>query len=443
MANKPVIFISATSDLRSARDLVGKVLYSMGFEPVWQEIAATDGGELLDVLRKRIEPAALVIQLVGQRYGAEPPQPTADFGRVSYTQFEALEAERLGKKVIYHFLDDHFPVDPAATELPEFASLQAAYRQRLKDTNRLRYDQIVDERDLKISIYEIKDELAELRLQADRRDREFVDRLDKQTAELAELREELRKAVTDVTAAVSPKPLAAAQTQPDPIPPEILAQARLLLERGNAEQQALGMIALKQHEEADRLIQQLKSKPGNPIDEAFRLLALEGDNWYQAGDPDKALGPYEQAFALKPDDLAARTKVIWAHTFARLGNAAAHRQRVVDVCKQALTLVPSGSADWARIQLLLGTGWPLILASTEAEAAENTKRAIAAYGAALTVYTKEGYPDDWAAAQSGLGLAWSGLSTGDKAENLEKAIAAYEAALTVYTKDGYPAEWAA
>ena len=31
MVSKPPIFISATSDLRSARDLVGKVLHSMGY----------------------------------------------------------------------------------------------------------------------------------------------------------------------------------------------------------------------------------------------------------------------------------------------------------------------------------------------------------------------------------------------------------------------------
>jgi hypothetical protein len=52
--------------------LVGKVLFSMGYEPVWQDIANTDGGELLDVLRRRIAPAAVVVQLVGRRYGAEP-----------------------------------------------------------------------------------------------------------------------------------------------------------------------------------------------------------------------------------------------------------------------------------------------------------------------------------------------------------------------------------
>src|SRR5580704_14091579 len=112
MSVRPVIFISATSDLRSARNEVGKVLYLKGFEPVWQEIASTAGGRLLDVLRRRIAPASLVLQLVGQRYGAEPPQPTAEFGRVSYTQFEALEAEQLGKKVIYLFLDESFATSP-------------------------------------------------------------------------------------------------------------------------------------------------------------------------------------------------------------------------------------------------------------------------------------------------------------------------------------------
>ena len=60
MVQKPVVFISSTSDLRSARDLVGKVLHSMGYEPVWQDIEPTDGGELLDVLRDRMhEPAGL------------------------------------------------------------------------------------------------------------------------------------------------------------------------------------------------------------------------------------------------------------------------------------------------------------------------------------------------------------------------------------------------
>ena len=31
-----------------------------------------------------------LIQIIGQGYGAEPPEADADYGRVSYTQFEFL-----------------------------------------------------------------------------------------------------------------------------------------------------------------------------------------------------------------------------------------------------------------------------------------------------------------------------------------------------------------
>lgn len=44
--------------------------------------------------------------------------------------------------------------------------------------------------------------------------------------------------------------------------------------------------------------------------------------------------------------------------------------------------------------------------------------------------------------QNNLGIAWRNLPTGDLGENLAKAIDAYEAALTVYTKDAHPVDWA-
>src|SRR4051812_10013326 len=134
MLIKPAVFISSTGDLRSARDLVGKVLHSMGYEPVWQDIEPTDGGDLLDVLRRWMDPCQLMIQLVGRRYGAEPPaghQPP-EFGRVSFTQYEALYFERtLGRKVIYLLLDPSFPTDPASPEPPDRVALQAMYRQQI------------------------------------------------------------------------------------------------------------------------------------------------------------------------------------------------------------------------------------------------------------------------------------------------------------------------
>jgi len=457
MADKPVIFISATSDLRSARDLVGKVLFSMGYEPIWQDIEATDGGELLDVLRRRLAPASLVIQLMGGRYGAEPPRRTTEFGRVSYTQFEALEAERIGTKVIYHFLDNNFPKDEVESEPAELTSLQAAYRQRLTDANRLRYERITNPADLELSIRRIKDELAELRKQANVRHRIVVGlgigslvaisavgivaftKFNRQEEQVVRFETDLAALRADVAAAISPKPLAAGQTQPPPIPAEIVEKAKVLVSRGNAEERALGMIALKRHAEADRIIQELKNRPDNPIDEAFRLSTMEGDNWYQAGEPDKAIEPYERAVALKPRDLHSRRNLLCALAFARLGNVSANLRRAIRIAEESLRFTPPNSTVWAMMEHNLGIVWCNL---PTGDKSANVNKAIVAYQAALTVYTKEAHPVDWATTQNNLASAWWELPTGDKAENIKRAIAACEAALSVFKKEAHPSEWA-
>jgi Domain of unknown function (DUF4062)/Tetratricopeptide repeat len=471
MPDKPVIFISATSDLRSARDLVGKVLFSMGYEPVWQDIAALEGGELLDVLRRQIAPAALMIQLVGRRYGTEPPRPTAEFGRVSYTQFEALEAERIGKKVVYHFLDDNFPTDAVGPEPAELVSRQADYRQRLVEANRLRYDRIASPQDLELSILHIRDELALLRQQADRRHQNLVGlgiaalvatagvgilafailnhqkddaatvktKLDQQATQLQQQVSVLANLRAEVHEAVRAKRLSPGQRQPPPIPKKILDKAQVLVAQGDAEEQALGKIALKQFAEAKRIIQELKRTPGNPIDHAFRICTLEGDIWYQSNEPDKAIEPYDAAMALKPRDFEARQNLVCALSSARLGDVSAKLQRAIKIAEETLLLTPAGSTDWALTQNLLGTTWSDLATGSKAE---NMKKAIKAYGAALTVYTKEAHPDDWAMMQNNFSTAWLELSTGNKAENVVQAINACEAALTVYTQEKYPDDWA-
>ena len=65
------------------------------------------------MLRQQIDQSKGVVQLVGQCYGAEPPTPDPEFGRVSYTQYEALYARKRGKKVWYLFIDESFPIDPS------------------------------------------------------------------------------------------------------------------------------------------------------------------------------------------------------------------------------------------------------------------------------------------------------------------------------------------
>jgi len=93
MMPRPAIFISAvSSELKSARQLVANTLLFLGYEGVWQDVFGTEQGDLREMLRRKIDDCAGVIQLVGQRYGYEPPEPDGQFGRVSYTQYEALYA---------------------------------------------------------------------------------------------------------------------------------------------------------------------------------------------------------------------------------------------------------------------------------------------------------------------------------------------------------------
>src|SRR5439155_22676859 len=113
VTQRPLIFISAVSrELHSARQLVANTLTFLGYQPVWQDIFGTETGDLRSVLREKIDQCKGVVQLVGQCYGAEPSTPDEEFGRVSYTQYEALYARKRGKKVWYLFIDENFPADP-------------------------------------------------------------------------------------------------------------------------------------------------------------------------------------------------------------------------------------------------------------------------------------------------------------------------------------------
>src|SRR4051812_43520157 len=105
MTPRPLIFISAvTKELRSARQLVANTLTFLGYQPMWQDIVGTESGDLRGLMRKQIGQCKGVVQLVGQCYGLEPPTLDEQFGRVSYTQYEALYAGEAGKKVWYLFI---------------------------------------------------------------------------------------------------------------------------------------------------------------------------------------------------------------------------------------------------------------------------------------------------------------------------------------------------
>src|SRR4051812_19004987 len=163
MSPRPTIFISAVSkELRSARQLVSNTLTFLGYEPIWQDIFGTETGDLRQMLRDKIDQSKGVVQLVGQCYGAEPSSPDPDFGRVSYTQYEALYARKKGTKVWYLFMDEDFPIDPHEPEPEELRQLQAAYRGVLKADSHL-FHPLKTREALEAGVLKLRDDLTQLR----------------------------------------------------------------------------------------------------------------------------------------------------------------------------------------------------------------------------------------------------------------------------------------
>jgi tetratricopeptide (TPR) repeat protein len=163
VASLPLIFISAVSrELRSGRQLAANTLTFLGYQPIWQEIFGTETGDLRAMLRQQIDQCKGVLQIVGNCYGAEPPEPDPQFGRVSYTQYEALYARHKGKKVWYLFIDEKYPVDDCQGEPEELRELQAAYRKRLQADAHL-FHPLNSREALEASVLKLRDDLVRLR----------------------------------------------------------------------------------------------------------------------------------------------------------------------------------------------------------------------------------------------------------------------------------------
>jgi hypothetical protein len=157
------VFISAVSrELKSARQLVANTLTFLGYQPVWQEIFGTESGDLREILRQQIDQCKGVVQLVGQCYGAEPPTPDEEFGRASYTQYEALYARKREKKVWYLFIDESFPADDWEVEPQDVRELQVAYRRRLQSDTHV-FHPLTSSEALEASVLKLRDDLTRLR----------------------------------------------------------------------------------------------------------------------------------------------------------------------------------------------------------------------------------------------------------------------------------------
>jgi hypothetical protein len=316
MTSRPVIFISAVSvELHSARELVAKTLHFLGYDADWQGVFDAGQGDLRGSHCRRIDASAGVVQIVGQCYGCEPTKPDDAFGRVSYTQFEALYACQRGKKVWYLLLDDAFPADAHEPEPGELTRLQAAYRGQLRTGDHL-WHPAADTRGVEITVLRLRDELTRLR----RRSRQYAAlvltllavlvlggaglhyAMHRQSGDLAKLAEQNAKllaALRDLPAtlgnqarAQSPQDeatrLAAAYAElekknalpPGSLEKELPKFAEQLLRRADtsALDRANALFATKKFAEAEAAFVQAKDKAlaaaGKPVQDAIR--ALEG-----------------------------------------------------------------------------------------------------------------------------------------------------------------------
>ena len=124
-----------------------------------------------------------------------------------------------------------------------------------------------------------------------------------------------------------------------------------------------------------------------------------------------------------------------------LGDKASNIEIAITGYEVALTVFTREAfpKNWARTQNNLGVAYGDRI---KGEKAENIEVAIACYQHALRVYTFEAFPIDWALTQNNLGEAYRNRIKGEKVQNIEVAIACYQKALRVRTFEAFPIDWA-
>lgn len=101
---------------------------------------------------------------------------------------------------------------------------------------------------------------------------------------------------------------------------------------------------------------------------------------------------------------------------------------------------PDADPDqWAAIQNSLGIAYANL---PTANRRENLTKAITCFDAALRVWTETEFPVEWAMTQNNLGTVYGDLPRGDPGEKWAKAIACFEAALRIRTEHDSPIQWA-
>ena len=206
--------------------------------------------------------------------------------------------------------------------------------------------------------------------------------------------------------------------------------------------------------ERDQDLIEVPRAAADPLQEAIGLhsLYLDAPSSITVPDLEQAIILYETA--LQKIDVE-RFPFAWAKVQVNRGDAYAelsgdhvtsgHRGFALAVAvscyEEALSVFTEDRfpRDWAAAQVSLATACSR---PPFRHQSGNLDKSVACYTAALRICTEANFPNEWATIQNDLGVAYSRLPTGDRAANLERAIGCYVAALRVRTEHALPTEWA-
>ena len=473
-----VVFISCVSpEFRQIRGRVAAILTRVGYTPVFQEIFGTEPGDLRQVVRDKIDACKVLIQIVGQGYGAEPPIVDAKYGRVSYTQFEFLYAREKKKKTLLFFAGDactrDTPLDrldlPHDRSYPdpvgyqaERRSLQLAYSDQRQKQWHLCHT-AANDTELELKVERLCDELAELgpafKLWQNKVLRAFAVcfvllallggsvwwwfgyRHHREIQTISEearhiTKEKIRAQLLESVERTRQAALADGQKAKSWEERERLRQAAEMAYTGS----------ISQIDELAASFAEIEGtvRSSEVFDEMTRILAEEGVNQALAHAATQRPGILEKVKA-RADDAREknRSDLLPLVKSAQLEAERNYPAEAEHLFADILALEP----DWAEARNAFA--WFLIQRGQVIEPVEGNaklREAVQICQGTLALNQREKSPQDWARTQNNLGLALHNLETRSGGEEggrlLEQAMAAYQSALEVYTKADSPQDWA-
>jgi CHAT domain-containing protein len=144
---------------------------------------------------------------------------------------------------------------------------------------------------------------------------------------------------------------------------------------------------------------------------------------------------WKSSIASKLNSLAVN---LWKFT---RGNRSINLELAIACCELALEVYTRKGypEQWATTQINLALAYR---SRIRGERVANLEQSIACYELALEVRTRAAHPEDWATTQMNLAVAYWSRIRGERAANLEQSIVCYKLALEVYTRKAYPEDWA-